>query len=174
MSTKPTAISSAPASESCPCGSGKPFADCCGPILAGAPAPTAEAMMRSRYSAYGKRNYLHLERSLSAAQRADFSPADAKTWAESSEWLGLEIRDTTGGGPADTDGTVSFVAAFKTAGEERKHVENARFIREEGLWVYDGQVIAKGVPVRHAEPKPGRNDPCSCGSGKKYKKCHGA
>jgi hypothetical protein len=24
-----------------------------------------------------------------------------------------------------------------------------------------------------AEPKPGRNDPCSCGSGKKWKKCHG-
>ncbi len=174
MSTQPTATSSAPATESCPCGSGKAFADCCGPILAGAPAPTPEAMMRSRYSAYGKRNYLHLERSLSAAQRADFSPADAKTWAESSEWLGLEVRDTTGGGPEDNEGTVSFVATFKTAGEERKHVENARFIRENNLWVYDGQVVEKGVTVRHAEPKPGRNDPCPCGSGKKYKKCHGA
>ena len=28
-------------------------------------------------------------------------------------------------------------------------------------------------PVRRAEPKVGRNDPCPCGSGKKYKKCHG-
>jgi SEC-C motif-containing protein len=136
--------------------------------------PTPEALMRSRYTAYGKRNYIHLERSLSAAQRADFSPADAKTWAESSEWLGLEIRGTTGGGPEENDGTVSFVATFRTAGEERKHVENARFIREHGVWVYDGQVVEKSVPVRHAEPKPGRNDPCPCGSGKKYKKCHGA
>jgi len=30
------------------------------------------------------------------------------------------------------------------------------------------------VPVRRGEPKVGRNDPCPCGSGKKYKKCHGA
>src|SRR5215813_6254151 len=28
--------------------------------------------------------------------------------------------------------------------------------------------------VRRDEPKVGRNDPCPCGSGKKYKKCHGA
>ncbi len=28
-------------------------------------------------------------------------------------------------------------------------------------------------PVRHADKKVGRNDPCPCGSGKKYKKCHG-
>ncbi|MDZ7292091.1 MAG: SEC-C metal-binding domain-containing protein [candidate division KSB1 bacterium] len=28
--------------------------------------------------------------------------------------------------------------------------------------------------VRRQEPKVGRNDPCPCGSGKKYKKCHGA
>ena len=130
--------------------------------------------MRSRYTAYGKLHFIHLERSLSAAQRADFSAADAKKWAESSEWQGLEIRATTGGGAADNEGTVDFVASFRTAGEDRKHVENARFIREDGAWVYDGQVVEKAVPVRHAEPKPGRNDPCPCGSGKKYKKCHGA
>jgi preprotein translocase subunit SecA len=29
-------------------------------------------------------------------------------------------------------------------------------------------------PQRRAEAKVGRNDPCPCGSGKKYKKCHGA
>ncbi len=28
-------------------------------------------------------------------------------------------------------------------------------------------------PMQHGAPKLGRNDPCSCGSGKKYKKCHG-
>jgi len=33
---------------------------------------------------------------------------------------------------------------------------------------------AEARPVRRHEPKVGRNDPCPCGSGKKYKKCHGA
>ena len=32
----------------------------------------------------------------------------------------------------------------------------------------------EGKTVRRDQPKVGRNDPCPCGSGKKYKKCHGA
>ena len=34
----------------------------------------------------------------------------------------------------------------------------------------------KGIPdtVRREAPKVGRNDPCPCGSGKKFKNCHGA
>jgi SEC-C motif-containing protein len=166
--------SPSPASDLCPCGSGKSHADCCGPILAGAPAPTAESLMRSRYAAYITRNYLHLRRSLSKEQQADFSEADAREWAESSEWLGLEITATQAGGPDDQEGTVDFVARFRVAGEERKHVEKARFIREEGKWVYAGQIVPKAEPVRREAPKVGRNDPCPCGSGKKYKKCHGA
>lgn len=168
---------SAPASsaaELCPCGSGKPFAECCGPVLAGAPAATPEALMRSRYTAYVKRNYIHLRRSLSKEQQADFSEQDAREWAESAEWLGLDITGTEGGAEADQEGAVDFVARFKTAGEERKHVEKARFIREDGRWVYAGMIVPKAEPVRREEPKIGRNDPCPCGSGKKYKKCHGA
>ncbi len=158
----------------CPCGSGLEFDACCGPILAGAPAPTAEALMRSRYTAYVKRNYKHLEESLSAEQRADFSLKDARSWAESAEWLGLDILGTTGGGPDDTEGTVRFRARFRTDNQDREHLENARFGREDGRWVYTGVVEEKAEPVRRAEPKIGRNDPCPCGSGKKYKKCHGA
>jgi preprotein translocase subunit SecA len=37
----------------------------------------------------------------------------------------------------------------------------------------DGDVAAKAETVRRERPKVGRNDPCPCGSGKKYKKCHG-
>ena len=162
-----------PASGLCHCGSGKAHADCCGPILAGAPAPTAEALMRSRYSAYLERNYSHLRRSLSAEQQADYSEQDAREWAESAEWLGLEITATEGGGETDQEGTVDFVARFRISGEERKHVEKARFIREDGRWVYAGQIVPKTEPVRREAPKVGRNDPCPCGSGKKYKKCHG-
>ncbi len=159
---------------SCPCGSNLPFETCCGPILGGAPASTAEALMRSRYTAYVRRDFAHLERSLSAEERVGFSLADARQWAETAEWLGLVIHQTTEGGPEDAEGRVAFTARFRSDGEEREHFEIARFAREEENWVYAGQETPAGTTVRRETPKIGRNDPCPCGSGKKYKKCCGA
>lgn len=130
--------------------------------------------MRSRYTAYVRHDYAHLERSLSKAERADFNAENARRWAESSEWLGLTIHETAAGGSADEQGLVSFTAKFRSEGQEHAHVEVARFIREDGQWAYAGQVDEKPEPVRRATPKVGRNDPCPCGSGKKYKKCCGA
>ena len=160
--------------SNCPCGSGLSYDSCCGPIIAGAPAPTAEALMRSRYSAYAQHAYAHLEHSLSAEQRKDFNPEEAKRWGDSSEWLGLTIINTVKGGVDDTEGLVEFSAKFRTEGKDLEHVETALFGREDGKWVYVGQVAPKGQTVRREQPKVGRNDPCPCGSGKKYKKCCGA
>ncbi|MBI4622559.1 MAG: SEC-C domain-containing protein [Verrucomicrobia bacterium] len=158
----------------CPCGSGLDYETCCGPIIAGAPAATAEALMRSRYSAYVKRAYDHLGNSLSAGQRKDFAVADTRRWAESSEWLGLTIHRTEQGGSADPTGLVEFTARFKSAGKDREHTEVAVFNREDGKWVYAGQANGPGKTIRRETPKIGRNDPCPCGSGRKYKKCCGA
>jgi len=160
--------------NSCPCGSGRTFDVCCEPLLAGAPAETAEALMRSRYTAYVKHAYDHLEHSLSAEQRKDYSAEDAQRWAEQSEWLGLTILRTVGGTAADQEGVVEFSARFRTGGKEQEHVEAATFGREDGRWVYTGQLEQGGKTVKYETPKPGRNDPCPCGSGKKYKKCCGA
>ena len=160
--------------STCPCGSGSTYEACCGPLVAGAPAPTAEALMRSRYSAYVKRDIAHLERSLSADQRKDFAAEEAQKWAESSEWLGLTILSTDKGGPKDDLGAVQFSAKFRTEGKDQEHFETALFAREEGRWVYTGQVDGPGQTVRRETPKVGRNDSCPCGSGKKYKKCCGA
>ena len=49
----------------------------------------------------------------------------------------------------------------------------------EAIWaVYDLRELWKTIGPRvetvRAVATPGRNDPCYCGSGKKYKKCHGA
>ncbi len=129
--------------------------------------------MRSRYSAYVKRDMAHLERSLSADQRKDFAAEEAKKWAESSEWLGLTILSTEKGGAKDDIGLVQFSAKFRTDGKDQEHVEAALFAREDGRWVYTGQVNEPGQTVRRETPKIGRNDPCPCGSGKKYKKCCG-
>ncbi len=130
--------------------------------------------MRSRYTAYVKHDIKHLEVTLSKDQKKDFSPKDAKAWAESSEWLGLTITGTEAGGPDDAEGKVSFTAKFKAGGEVREHVETALFTRELGRWVYAGQEEAAPTTVRREGPKIGRNDPCPCGSGKKYKKCCGS
>ena len=158
----------------CPCGSGRSYETCCEPIINGAPAPTAEALMRSRYSAYVKHAFEHLGRSLSAEQRKDYSPEDARRWSEKSEWLGLKILRVEKGGEGDTEGLVEFSARFRSDGNEHEHLEAAVFTRDEGRWVYAGQLPQRGHTVRREAPKVGRNDPCPCGSGKKYKKCCGA
>ncbi len=130
--------------------------------------------MRSRYSAYVRHAYDHLRVTLAEAERADFSQEQAKSWSESSDWLGLRIIRTEQGGPEDAEGVVEFSARFRTAGKEHEHHEIARFAREEGKWVYAGQVEEKIETYRREAPKVGRNDPCPCGSGRKYKKCCGA
>jgi SEC-C motif domain protein len=158
----------------CPCGSGLSFETCCEPIINGSPAPTAEALMRSRYTAYVKRAVDHLGRSLSEEQRKDYSADQARSWAEQSEWLGLKILRTEKGGPDDAEGLVEFSARYRSEGKEQEHVETALFTRESGAWVYAGQMPSAGQTVRRESPKVGRNDPCPCGSGKKYKKCCGA
>ena len=112
--------------------------------------------MRSRYTAYVKRNYDHLAKSLSEAQRKDFDPADAKRWAESSEWLGLSIHQTEKGGAGDNEGLVQFTARFKAEGKELDHNEAAIFTREEGKWVYAGHLQPKGQTIRPSTTGPRR------------------
>jgi SEC-C motif-containing protein len=158
----------------CPCQSGQDYDDCCGPIITGRrSAPTAEALMRSRYSAFVKGEVDHLHHSLHPDQRADHDPEATRQWAERSEWLKLEILDKQGGGEADDSGRVEFIATYRQKGATLNHHEIGEFQRVGGVWYYtDGKIVTPGT-VRHEGPKTGRNDPCPCGSGKKYKKCCG-
>jgi SEC-C motif-containing protein len=153
----------------CPCQSGQSFEVCCGPILAGAPAPTALALMRSRYTAYARGDVAHLARTLAPEHRAGFDMADVSASMNSTQWLGLEILDTKDGGVEDRTGIVEFVARFQAQGQTRALRERSRFCRDtDGSWVYvDGDTEMQSVK------KPGRNDPCPCGSGKKFKQCCG-
>lgn len=154
----------------CPCGSGRDFDACCGPIIAGAPAPTAEALMRSRYSAFATGAVAHLHATLAPEATKDYSPEETELWARNSEWKALEIRGTSGGGEADTVGTVEFAARYRMKGKDYVHLEESRFRKENGRWMYVDGLIPK-PKQRVVETKTGRNDPCPCGSGKKYKKC---
>ena len=160
----------------CPCGSGLSYDACCEPFITGtATAPTPEALMRSRYSAFTVVDIDYLHDTLAADQRHDFSRGDAEKWARNSKWLGLEIHGTTGGGAADDEGTVDFTARFKLDGRTEAHRENSRFRREGEHWFYvEGQIGGPKPEQRRVAVKAGRNDPCPCGSGQKYKKCCGA
>jgi len=154
--------------KACHCGSGKKFDKCCGPFLAGKEQPpTAEALMRSRYTAYVVEDYPYVLRTCHASTRPDDDEFDDST---SVKWTGLEIIETEAGGEGDDEGTVEFIARYQApeGGDLGMH-EKGSFVREDGQWFYlDGDLV-KAQPVRST--KIGRNDPCSCGSGKKYKKC---
>jgi SEC-C motif-containing protein len=159
--------------NTCPCTSGLSFAECCEPYLSGSAVPeTAEKTMRSRYSAYARANIPYLMDTLHPENREEGDEEGARRWAERSEWVGLDIVDTQGGGPADSEGLVEFVARFRDRkGETHHHHEVSRFVKTDGRWLFREGRAPEQVPVRNAAPKVGRNDPCPCGSGKKYKKC---
>ena len=154
--------------SSCPCCSGQMYEKCCGRYLDGdEAAPTAEALMRSRYTAY----VLKRETYLLASWHDTTRPADlGLDKDEDVEWQGLVIKAAEKGGPTDDRGTVEFVATFTAGGNAHRMHEKSRFVKEEGRWFYvDGDVKAQPIPA--AASKVGRNEPCPCGSGKKYKKC---
>jgi SEC-C motif-containing protein len=161
--------------QSCHCGSGQTYSTCCAPYVTGAElAPTAEALMRSRYSAYVEHAVDYLGETLHPAHRADWDREATRRWSEDAEWLGLEIVSSEAGQSGDREGWVEFVAIFNEGGSQKRHHERSRFQFEGGRWYYVDGDTPKPKTLRHENPRVGRNDPCPCGSGKKYKKCCGA
>jgi SEC-C motif-containing protein len=157
----------------CPCGSDRDYDSCCGLYLAGRRnAPTAEALMRSRYAAYTRADIAYLARTHAPETRANFDPGAARDWAMRSTWRGLTILATCKGDVVDSEGTVEFVATYEQNGVLREHRELSRFRKTDaGEWVFvEGAAPASSRTVA----KVGRNDPCPCGSGRKFKKCCGA
>jgi SEC-C motif domain protein len=152
------------------------FEKCCDPYLKGTKSPTsAESLMRSRYTAYVIKNIKYVDQTQINLDHDKFDVDEALKWAEGSEWNGLEVVKTTLGKEADNTGVVEFIAHYKDikSGTELKHHETSRFVKKDGKWFFsNGEIHGAGTVVR-SSPKLGRNDPCSCGSGKKFKKCCG-
>ena len=159
--------------QSCPCGSGSDFADCCGPIIEGTrESETAEQLMRARYSAFVTGAIDFIVSSTHSRTRKEIDLDFVRQWSETSTWRGLEIFETK---VVNEDKTfISFEAQFTQNGEDHHHREKSLFEREDGNWRFVTGDELKNPTVRYETPKPGRNDPCPCGSGKKYKKCHGS
>lgn len=116
----------------CPCLSGEQYEDCCGRFHRGeGNAPTAEQLMRSRYSAFVVLDAGYLLRTWHAKTRPPTLDLDPDV-----EWRRLDILSTQRGGPLDVDGVVEFAAHYRHDGERGVQRETSRFIREGGHWYY--------------------------------------
>ena len=157
----------------CPCGSGRRDDTCCAPIIEGrAAATTAETLMRSRYTAFATGAIDYLLQSHDPETRFSVDRESIARWSRQSTWLSLEILATERGGESDQDGVVEFRARYLEGEEPRVHSERSTFRRVDGHWTYvNGEAIPDAPVARTA--KVGRNEPCPCGSGRKFKKCHG-
>ncbi|HEU5144158.1 MAG TPA: YchJ family protein [Dermatophilaceae bacterium] len=116
----------------CPCGSGATYAACCAPLVrAQALAQTAEALMRSRYTAYAVGDVEHLLRTWHPRTRPVALDLD-----DGPRWTGLVVEHASGGGPGDTEGTVEFRARWSGPGGSGELHEVSRFERRGGRWLY--------------------------------------
>ncbi len=150
----------------CPCGSAQPFQRCCGLLLQGMAAGTAEQLMRSRYTAYALNDPAYLQRTWHPSTR----PAGLQLDDEPRPyWQKLFILATTGGATGDREGHVEFLALYEMNGRVLQLHESSSFVREENLWYYLDGTAGAGI---------GRSVPCPCRSGRKFKRCcaisHGA
>jgi len=172
----------------CPCGSDKNLDSCCELFLTGSALPeTAEKLMRSRYTAFTKVDVDYLKKTLAPESRGDFDAAATKQWAQNAKWKALKINSVQNGGQGDKKGVVEFTATYETNGETQDHHEVAQFRKSDsGQWLFidgDSHTHKEGEGHQHHHEKPqtvirefpkiGRNDLCTCGSKKKYKKCCG-
>ena len=154
-------------SATCPCGTGRPRGNCCGPYLEGrASAPTAEALMRSRFVAYRD----EVKEYLLETWHPDTRPIELAVEADGLTWTRLEVVDVESGGPLDDAGVVEFKAHYHSRRKSGVLHERSRFRKVDACWLYlDGDLS----PNAESAKKVGRNEPCPCGSGKKYKRCCG-
>ncbi len=157
----------------CVCGTGLKASDCCLPIIQGErQAQTALELMRSRYTAYVTQAIDFIVESHDPETRGETDRAALEEWSKSSKWMGLEILSTEKGTATDKTGVVEFKASFQQGDTVQVHHEKALFTKRANRWFFtDGQIP---IPtIKREGEKIGRNDPCLCGSGKKYKKCCG-
>ena len=154
--------------QECPCGGGE-FSQCCGPIIDGSEeASTAERLMKARYSAYATGAIDFLEKSTHSKTRKHFDREGAERWSQDSRWLGLTILETDSALPGRAH--VNFEARYEEKdGTPVLHRERSLFEIEGDQWRF-----VSGGAIPAVSQKIGRNEPCPCGSGKKYKKCCGA
>ncbi|KWV14338.1 SEC-C domain-containing protein [Xanthomonas translucens pv. translucens] len=116
--------------DPCPCGRPRDYAQCCGLYHAGAAPPDAETLMRSRYSAYVRRDADYLRASWHPSTRPAQLELDTHT-----TWLGLTVQRVIASGADSAE--VAFLARYRIGGGSAvRMIEHSRFVREDGRWYY--------------------------------------
>ena len=129
----------------CPSGSSLALTECCGPIIAGSPAPSAEAMMRARYTAYTQHNIDFIMASTHPDGRADSDIDAMRAWAETADWQSLEVLQVEAGTNQDRKGLVEFKAHYLIGGVKHHHHEVSGFVNSDAGWQFrDGEVLHAG------------------------------
>jgi len=168
MSNSTVALTQIESTHICPCGSGKTFGLCCAPVHAGTRIPaTAEELMRARFTAHVVHNFRFLHDSF---RETAGKPYIAEDGEPTMKWTRLVVHShevATGGEKAYVD----FSAYGMEEDVEKVLHEKAEFLRVDGHWLYNREARLGPAPYKAATPKVGRNEPCPCGSGKKYKHC---
>ena len=126
--------------------------------------------MRSRYAAYVEKAIDYIVDTCTKDEKDRIDVQQTRNWSERSNWLGLKILSTEKGGQDDSEGIVEFEASYEMDGLKEVHHERGKFKKQNGRWLYEEGNVAPRTVVR-TKPKLGRNEPCFCGSGKKFKHC---
>ena len=161
--------------SSCACGSDRVSEECCLPYIRGKRLPeTALDLLRSRYTAFTLGDVDYVLSTHHPKTRGEVKREEIEAWSKNSRWLGLSVERVEAGQKDDEQGVIVFCARYHADGEDQEHWEQSLFEKHEGKWMFlDARDGAKPDPIRREHPKVGRNDPCSCGSGKKHEKCCG-
>jgi len=158
--------------QTCPCGSDTPFADCCQQLIKGERvSQTAEELLRARYAAFATGAIAFIVETTHSRTRREIDIPYITEWSQTSTWRGLQILGTKV--ISDDKAYVSFEAQYFQHGKDQSHKEKSLFEREHEQWRFVTGEELKNPTVRYETPRTGRNEPCPCGSGKKYKKCCG-
>ena len=127
--------------QSCHCGSGKKYKLCCQPFIDHKRlAPTPEALMRSRYSAYVKKDFAYIKDTATGPAQQNFDENSVRTRMDQVTWLNLQILHVSSITPTDTIGFVEFIARFSQDGTEESLHEISEFHKKDKKWYYfDGK-----------------------------------
>lgn len=154
----------------CPCDSGQAYSACCEPLLRGLKkAQSAEQLMRSRYSAYSNSDIAYLLQSTLPIQQPHLNIPAMEKAVRQTQWTGLQIINTSAGLNQDQEGWVEFVAHYQENNQHNKHHEKSYFKKQDHQWYF----VYPMQELLNQNLKIGRNEPCLCGSNKKFKKCCG-
>jgi SEC-C motif-containing protein len=153
--------------KNCFCGNPFPFEQCCQPIINGkVEAKNAEALMRSRFTAYMLKNYQYILDTYTSAKRTNLTIKQLSESAQDTQWLSLQVLAHQS---QTHTAQVEFKAFYQVHNVYYVMHELSDFILESGKWLYNHGAMQKGS----GEFSPERNSQCLCGSGKKFKKCCG-